>query len=218
MSDVVTEPGLRERKRIATRRAILMAALQLVRERGLEATTVDEISRLADVSPRTFFNYFPSKEEALAGEAPHMPDAEAVERFVQSRGPLLADLGELFDTTAQSTLNDVEMLAARKELFHRYPHISAMRMEHFRHFEAELIEVVDRRLALEAPELSAERRSSRARLAVLICLAALRHAWMCYATSPEPDGELADRIHDSFAELSELLPTLLASAPTSPKA
>jgi AcrR family transcriptional regulator len=206
MSETVVEPGLRERKRLATRRAILLATLQLVNERGLDATTVDEISRVADVSPRTFFNYFPSKEEALAGEAPHMPDEQIVQRFVDSRGPLLVDLGHLFDASVEETLHDVEMLAARKELFHRYPHISAMRMEHFRHFEAELGEVVERRLAVEEPELSPERRTSRARLAVFVSVATMRHAWMCFAGSGEASGGIAERVQESFAELAQLLP------------
>jgi AcrR family transcriptional regulator len=60
------EPGLRERKRLATRRAIQHAAISLA-EQGLERVTVDEISRIADISPRTFFNYFPSKEDAVLG-------------------------------------------------------------------------------------------------------------------------------------------------------
>jgi len=64
------EPGLRERKRRATRRAIQRAALEVARTRGLEAVTVDEIARLADVSPRTFFNYFPSKDDAVLGLDP----------------------------------------------------------------------------------------------------------------------------------------------------
>ncbi|MCU1415965.1 MAG: Transcriptional regulator, TetR family, partial [Schumannella sp.] len=40
-------PGLRERKRLATRRAIQLAAIMVVRDRGLEATTVDEIAKIA---------------------------------------------------------------------------------------------------------------------------------------------------------------------------
>ncbi|GAA2079487.1 TetR family transcriptional regulator [Pseudolysinimonas kribbensis] len=209
MSETAVEPGLRERKRLATRRAILLAALQLVGERGLEATTVDEISRIADVSPRTFFNYFPSKEAALAGEGPQMPDDETIERFVASRGPLLADLGHLFDAAAEHAFHDAELMAARKEVFHRYPHISAIRMERFRHFEGELTDVVDRRLAMEQPELTPEARSSRARLVVLVCIATMRHAWMCFAAERDSSEGIADRIHESFAELAELLPTLL---------
>src|SRR3954454_18038156 len=59
--------GLRERKKLATRLALHEAALQLVAERGLEHVSVDDIASRADVSPRTFFNYFPTKDDAVVG-------------------------------------------------------------------------------------------------------------------------------------------------------
>ncbi|MDT5190153.1 MAG: hypothetical protein QOI28_2404 [Mycobacterium sp.] len=58
--------GLRERKKVDTRRALSDAAMQLAFERGLENVTRDEIAARADVSLRTFNNYFGNKYEAVA--------------------------------------------------------------------------------------------------------------------------------------------------------
>lgn len=62
--------GRRERKKQATRQALRRAALHLALERGIDHLTVEDISEAADVAPRTFFNHFSSKEDALAGESP----------------------------------------------------------------------------------------------------------------------------------------------------
>ena len=57
--------GLRERKKLAVRRALSSAAVQLAVERGLENVTIEDITAEADVSVRTFGNYFSGKYEAI---------------------------------------------------------------------------------------------------------------------------------------------------------
>jgi AcrR family transcriptional regulator len=62
--------GRRDRKKQATRQALRSAALRLVAERGFANVTIEDITEVADVAPRTFFNYFPSKESAVIGADP----------------------------------------------------------------------------------------------------------------------------------------------------
>lgn len=200
-------PGLRERKRRATRRAIEFAALDLVAERGFDGVTVDEVSKVADVSPRTFFNYFPSKEAAMLGDPPELPPSPMVEAFVAGlpNGSLLDDLAVLMVGGSDQAAEDVELVRRRHAVLKQHPQLFAMRMATMRKLEEDLAAVVARRFSRTDPALAADTDAlrDRSRLVMLVSFAAVRHAWMSWSAG-DPSSPLSERMAGSFTELKTL--------------
>ncbi|WP_285113974.1 TetR family transcriptional regulator [Leifsonia sp. fls2-241-R2A-40a] len=217
----LSELGLRERKRIATRRAIQLAAVELAGERGFDRVTIDEISHVANVSPRTFFNYFPSKESAIIGELPELPDEDSIERFIAAgpEEPILDGISTLLvaaidvgdtgghelDETDGGPVSMQRLHTLRRALLKDNPELFALRMASMHKFEDALSGVVQRRLAHDDPALAddVEGLHQRARLVTYVAFAGMRHAWSCWADhgGVEP---LADRLRSSFQQLSAL--------------
>lgn len=206
------EPGLRERKRAATRRDIERAALELALDKGFANVTVDQISEAAGVSPRTFFNYFASKDAAVLGHAPELPDEIAIEAFVAAgRDEQILDgirvmLSSVLEEKSDVSPEDArEAHRLRRKLLMENPHLFAVRMTTMEELEHSVIELVSRRLLRDEPELVADEPElrSRARLLALVAFAGLRHGWMCWAETGGT-GELADSIRDSFEQMHRL--------------
>ncbi|MGX1806495.1 acyl-CoA-like ligand-binding transcription factor [Nocardia sp. NPDC055321] len=95
---VRARPGLRERKKERTRSAIRLEAFRLFREQGYAATTVEQIADAAEISPSTFFRYFPSKEQVVLADD---LDPIMMERF-RAQPPELSALEAFRRATVES--------------------------------------------------------------------------------------------------------------------
>lgn len=80
------ETTLRDRKKLATYLAIQRAALSIVCEQGYEAATAEAIAAKAEVSLRTLFNYFPSKDLAIIGKRTVLIDDQAAQEILEQAG------------------------------------------------------------------------------------------------------------------------------------
>ena len=129
--------GLRERKKRATRRALHDAALRLALERGIEHVTVEEISAAANVSARTFFNYFPSKEQAVVGDAITF-DPGQMTSTMRSSSTVLDGLREVALGVVGNMTSEREQVRMRWELIERHPSLLPQMMGRIMEFEREL--------------------------------------------------------------------------------
>ncbi|GAA1625753.1 MULTISPECIES: TetR/AcrR family transcriptional regulator [Brevibacterium] len=193
--------SLRTRKARETRTAIHEAALTRVLDEGLEATTVANIAADAGVSPRTFFNYYATKEDAIVGLDVANIDDQLVADYVES------DSG--FDTLAEDTANFVRealligtepgLSSRRRELFVAYPELVGRRFDQVEALEERVSEYVLARLRFLGQEFSTEDSAWRsARMLTQMCMVPLHHAIRVVKHSPElvVDEESTQRIYD----------------------
>ena len=152
---MATEVGLRERRRRQTSADIRAAAVRLVRERGFDKVTIDEICAEAGISVRTFFNYFPNKESAIAYGPSDIPP-ELVEEFVAAGpGGYSVVLDELI-TLAAHHLRDMppdrEQAETMLELAKTTPAMLAAFLADLERFQNHLIDIVARRQGMKPDE------------------------------------------------------------------
>ncbi|APR84394.1 Transcriptional regulator, TetR family protein [Minicystis rosea] len=169
--------GMREKKKARTREAIVQAALELFEKKGFDATTVEEIAAAADISTRTLFRYFTSKEDVIfLGQDEE--NARAVE-MLRTRPEGEAPLDTLFRgtrillDTSRDTLKHAQRGLA---IVQRTPALRARRQQ-------VLNEIQDIIATGLAGKRATKTEALRMRLLAAAYLAALNEAMVAWITS-----------------------------------
>jgi AcrR family transcriptional regulator len=134
MSDTGTtdQPaGLRERKKAKTRASIREHALRLFRDQGYGATTVEQIAEAAEVSPATFYRYFPTKEDVVLQDDLDVLALEALERLPPDLSPLAAVRAATAESMTRFTDEDRARFQETTALTLAVPEIRARALDEF---------------------------------------------------------------------------------------
>ena len=196
---VHNQADLRERKRVATTRALEIAAIELFTENGFRRTSIDAIADRAGVSRSTFFRYFGSKEAVLFGpeDARGNAFAELIRQRPDHENPLEAFEGALLEM-ARAAEEGPEIRGleqARQDLLNREPILRAKRAQNL----SKWIE----KLAVALAERDGEAEPSPAhRLASSVGVAITQEMGEEWLSGPEVDGETL--VRNRFELLREL--------------
>jgi AcrR family transcriptional regulator len=125
--------GLRERKKAKTRAAIRREAMRLFREQGYEETTVEQIAEAAEVSPSTFFRYFPTKEDVVLRDDYDDLLVEAFRAQPRELSPIQAMRRALRETLGNLTPEEREEEDERLRLSREVPQLRAAMMDELVH-------------------------------------------------------------------------------------
>ena len=123
--------GLRERKKARTRAAIREHALRLFREQGYLVTTVEQIAAAAEISPATFFRYFPTKEDVVLQDDFDLVTIGALDAQPPELGPVAAFRAAARQSLAAMTEEDRERFRETSRLTAEVPEIRARSIDEF---------------------------------------------------------------------------------------
>jgi AcrR family transcriptional regulator len=190
--------GLRERKKARTRASIREHALRLFRENGYQATTVEKIAEAAEVSPSTFFRYFPTKEDVVLQDDMDIRMVEAFERQPPELGLVAAVRAAARQMFASYTAADLAILRETTALTLTVPEVRARALDEFARTIRVVAEAMGKRAGRPADDL-AVRTAAGAIIGVIMAITMPWEGW---------SQELA--IEDMFGRIDEALALLEA--------
>jgi len=200
-----TEPGMRERKKLQTRFAIEAAAIDLVLEHGFDHVTIEAVAERADVTPRTFFNHFADKADAVLGIAREHEIANDIDVSA-----IVADTAIAFAAAvvrAGITQLDDSIIDAdkrRREVFAQTPALLAREMEKIALIEESITRHVDTYLADSGMPAGID-RDDRALAITVTVTAAARLAFIRWSREPASAQELVSFFDHAVASITDIL-------------
>jgi AcrR family transcriptional regulator len=174
----------RQTRRAATWRAVHESAVQEVLERGLAEATVASIATRAGVSPRTFFNYFPTKEDAVLGTREPALSEDLFAAFLADPADPLTRTVRLVAAVLRTGTDAGPAFRRRRELVRTFPELRRRTLQHVQAAERITAAALEERLGPDALAVNSEDR-----FAALLMLAG---TVVRYAFTRDPDGFHAD--------------------------
>ena len=187
-----TSQGLRERKKQQTREAIEAAAMRLFERKGYDGTTVAEIAEAADVAPRTFFAYFPSKEDVAF--CSHDRDIADLREYLAGRpeGTSAIDAMRAWISGRLAPESyDKEREALRHRLFEENESLAARNRLLMREFEEVLADAV-------VTDLGGARDDVRTKFVAAATIAVMASLADHYEEHGEPDSKSVKPVDDAL--------------------
>lgn len=197
--------GLRELKKTRTRASLREHALRLFREQGYTATTVEQIAAAAEVSPSTFFRYFPTKEDLILQDDMDTRVVEAFERQPPELSPLAAIRAAVREMVASYTEEDVDQFTQTAELTMTVPEVRARAIDEFARTIQVLAVAVGKRAGRPADDIAVRTMAG----AVIGVVMAVTLPWENWVDENSPS------IDERFAQVDRGLALLEAGLPLS---
>lgn len=195
-------PKLKKAQQTSLR--IQLAAVDLVIQNGIDGTTVEQICQRAEVSERTFFNHFKTKELAVIGDDLPQIDEKRAREF------LTAPPGDIFSESLQliSMMREESMLPAlmfkRLEMMNKYPELFALNLSKLMSVRAEHMELIYLRLRRNAtPGMDEEQLRTTAAIMSEIAASYLRTTLEQALRAGKPPA--AQPFHDLGARLAQII-------------
>jgi AcrR family transcriptional regulator len=194
--------GLRERKKARTRAAIREHALRLFSENGYQRTTVEQIAAAAEVSPSTFFRYFPTKEDLVLQDDMDTRMVEAFERQPPGLGPIAAIRAATREVVESYSEADLDVLRQTSTLTMTVPEVRARAMDEFARTIAVISEALARRAGRPADDLAVRTVAG----AVIGVIMSITMPWEGWSSDRQAIVDMFERIDQALNLLEAGLP------------